>query len=145
MTVQYNPDKKIPHPAMWGVLYRSSTPFWEGTKNKQLLLQSCKECGTMLMPPRPMCPECLCNEQEWKPASGKGKIFSYVTYQKSPHPAFKAPYCVVLVELEEGVRVVSNTVDIPPDEIEIGMSVEVVFEEIDEKLTLFKFKKSGRN
>ena len=143
MTVQYEQKEKIPHPAMWGVLYRNSTPFWEGVKNQQLLLQKCKGCGKILFPPRPMCPACLSTEEEWTPASGKGKIYSHVTYRKSPHRAFKAPYAVVLVELEEGPRLISNTVDIEPEDIEIGMPVEVTFEEIDEKLTLFKFKKAG--
>ena len=82
MTVQYNPDKKIPHPAMWGVLYRNSTPFWEGVKKHELLIQKCKSCGKLLVPPRPMCPSCLSTEKEWVPAAGKGKIYSWVTYRE---------------------------------------------------------------
>jgi hypothetical protein len=66
-----------------------------------------------------------------------------VTYLKSPHPAFKAPYSVVLVELNEGVRLVSNMVGVKPDEIFIGMPVEVVFDDISEGLTLPKFRKVG--
>lgn len=143
MSVEYNPDQRIPHPAQWHVLYRSSTPFWEGVNNKQLLLQKCKSCGTWLNPPRPMCPKCLSTEPEWVAAKGKGKVFSYVTYQDSPHPAFKAPYSVVLVELEEGPRIVSNMVDAKPEEIAIGMPVEVVFEQVADDLTLPKFKKAG--
>jgi len=51
-----------------------------------------------------------------------------VTYRKLPHPGLKAPYSMVLVELEEGVRVVSSLTDYPPDEICVGMPVEVIFE-----------------
>jgi uncharacterized OB-fold protein len=81
-------------------------------------------------------------EQEWVTSSGKGTVHSWVTYSESPHPAFKAPYSVVLVELEEGVRLVSNMVDAKPDEIYIGMPVEVVFDDVAEDFTLPKFKKA---
>lgn len=143
MTVEYNPEQKIPHPAQWHVLYRSSTPFWDGVREGKLLLQKCKSCGLFLNPPRPMCPKCQSIEQEWVPSTGKGKVYSWVTYQESPHPAFKAPYTAVLVELAEGVRIVSNMVDVKPDELQIDMPVEVTFDEVTEDLTLPKFKKVG--
>ncbi len=142
MTIQYT-DKPIPHPALWSVLYRSSGTLWEGVKENKLLIQKCKDCGKILHPPRPMCPACHSTEQEYVESSGKGTIYSFVTYNKSPHKAFKAPYSVILVELEEGPRVISNTVDIKPEDIEIGMPVEIAYEEIDENLTLYKFKKTG--
>ncbi|MFO8011639.1 MAG: Zn-ribbon domain-containing OB-fold protein [Dehalococcoidia bacterium] len=143
MTVQYNPDKKIPRPALWQVLYRSSTPFWEGVQKGELLLQRCKVCGNWLNPPRPMCPLCQSTEQEWVRSSGKGTLYSWVTLPESPHPAFKTPYSVVLVELEEGVRIVSNMTDVEAEDMVIGMPVEVVFDEVTDDLTLPKFKKGG--
>lgn len=143
MTVEYNSEQRIPHPALWGVLYRSSGPFWESIKNKKLSMQRCKGCGAWLNPPRPMCPKCRSTEQEWVAVKGKGTVYSHVTYQDSPHPAFKAPYSVVLVELEEGPRIISNMVDSKTEEITIGMPVEVVFEEVADDLTLPKFKKAG--
>ncbi|MBM3131561.1 MAG: Zn-ribbon domain-containing OB-fold protein [Chloroflexi bacterium] len=143
MTVQYNPEQKIPHPALWGVLYRSSTPFWEAAKQRELKLQRCKGCGTFLNPPRPMCPKCHSMELEWVPSKGKGKVYSWVTYHESPHPAFKAPYAVVLVELEEGPRLVSNMTEVRPEEIYIGMPVQVVFEDVEKDLILPKFRKAG--
>jgi len=76
-------------------------------------------------------------------AAGSGYTYSFVTYRESPHPAFKAPYSVVLVEMEEGVRLVSNMVDIEPNEISIGMPVEAVFDEVAEDITLPKFRKVG--
>ena len=143
MSVEYNADQKIPHPAMWGVLYKSSTPFWEGVKEKRVMLQRCKSCGYWLNPPRPMCPKCQSQESEWVAAKGTGKIYSWVTFNESPHPAFKTPYEAVLVELDEGPRIVSNMVGINSDELEIGMPVEVTFEDVAEDLTLPKFKKAG--
>jgi len=143
MTVQYDPEHPIPRPARWGVLYRSSTGFWEGVNRHELVFQKCKQCGTLLHPPRPMCPKCRSAEMEWAPSKGKGTVYSWVTYRESPDPGFKAPYSVVLVELEEGVRLVSNLVDVSPDDISIGMPVEVVFEDIADDLTLPKFRKVG--
>jgi uncharacterized OB-fold protein len=90
-----------------------------------------------------MCPRCRSLEREWSPATGKGTVYSWVTYREAPHPGFKAPYSVVLVELEEGVRLVSNLVDVGPEEIAIGMPVEVVFDQVNEETFLPKFRKAG--
>ena len=70
-------------------------------------------------------------------------MHSWVTYRESPHPGFKAPYSVVLVELEEGMRLISNMVDVGPEDVTIGMSVEVTFDDVAEGLTLPKFRKVG--
>jgi len=112
-------------------------------KEKKIMLQKCKSCGAWLNPPRPMCPKCRSQESEWVPAKGTGRIYSWVTFNEAPHPAFKTPYEAVLVELDEGPRLVSNMVDVRPEDLEIGMPVEVVFEEVAEDLTLPKFKKAG--
>lgn len=137
MSIQYNTDHQVPAPiVMW-----DNMGFWEGINKHELVFQRCKQCGTWLHPPRPACPSCRSFEREWTRSSGKGTVYSWVTYLESPHPAFKAPFSVVLVELEEGVRLISNMVDVAPEEISIGMPVEVVFEDITEELTLPKFRK----
>lgn len=143
MTTGNDTGQRIPHPALWGVLYRSSTPFWEAVGRRELHLQRCSDCGRWRMPPGPMCPACRSTEHEWVPASGRGTIHSWVTYNESPHPAFEAPYSVVLVELEEGVRLVSNPVGIDAGDLRIGMEVEVTFEQVDDELTVFKFKQAA--
>lgn len=132
-----------PHPAMWGVLYRSSGPFWEAVKSHELKLQRCASCRRWLVPPRPMCPGCQSADSEWVPVSGKGKIYSWVSYAESPHPGFSSPHTVVLVELEEGPRLVSNPVDIAAGDLEIGMPVQVVFQDVNDELTLFKFERAA--
>ncbi|KAA0232257.1 MAG: hypothetical protein JJLCMIEE_03299 [Acidimicrobiales bacterium] len=141
-TEQATETAQRPHPALWGVLYRSSTPFWEAVRRHELSLQRCAECGRWLFPPRPMCPDCRCAESEWVPVSGRGTVHSWVTYDESPHPAFAAPYSVLLVELEEGARLVSNPVDIAPDELEIGMPVRVVFRDEGDDFTVFLFERA---
>lgn len=134
---------QVPHPAKWGVLYRSSTPFWDAVLDHELRLQRCANCHHWLVPPRPMCPQCQSMESEWVPVTGRGTIHSWVTYAESPHPAFDSPHTVVLVELEEGPRVVSNTVGIAAEDLRIGMPVSVVFEDVDDTLTLFKFERAA--
>jgi len=74
-----------------------------------------------------MCPKCRSLKYEWAPSSGKVKVYSWVTYRQSPHPGFKAPYTVVLEELDEGVRVVSSLTDYPPEKFRVGMPVQVTF------------------
>jgi uncharacterized OB-fold protein len=73
--------------------------------------------------------------------SGRGIVHSY-TVTHFPLPGYQPPFAVVLVELEEqhGLRLVSNLVDVPPDEIEIGMAVEVVFEQVSDDVTLPLFR-----
>ena len=139
MSVHYDPDHPIPvPPEIW-----ENIGFWDGVKEHKLVFQKCRQCGRWVHPPRPTCPKCGSFEKEWAPSSGKGTVYSWVTYPDSPHPGFKAPYSVVLVEMEEGVRLISNMVDTGPDEISIGMPVEVVFDDAAEGLTLPKFRKAG--
>jgi uncharacterized OB-fold protein len=118
--------------------------FWEGIKNRKLVFQRCKDCGKWSHPPRVMCDKCKSFNMEWVESSGKGKIYSFVIFTKEVHPAFKVPYEVVLVEMddEEGVRIVSNMVDCELDEISIGMPVEVTFKDVTEEWPLPFFKKA---
>lgn len=139
MSIQYNKEHPLPTPPMiW-----ENMGFWEGTKEHRLVFQRCKECGTWVHPPRPACPKCRSFEKEWAPSGGKGTVYSWATYSESPHPAFVAPYSVVLVEMDEGVRLISNLIDTKPEGISIGMPVEVVFDDIADDLTLPKFRKVG--
>ncbi len=139
MSVEYTTDNPLPTPER----YLDYKGFWEGIDNNKLTLQKCGDCGAWGHTPTPMCPECHSVKREWAELSGKGIVYSWVTYHESPHPSFKAPYSVVLVELEEGMRMVSNLVDVKPEEIEMGMKVAVTFDKISDEVTLPKFKKAG--
>jgi hypothetical protein len=77
---------------------------------------------------------------DWVKLSGKGKVYSWTTVTHPVHPAFEVPYAVVIVELDEGVRLVSNIVDCKPEDLYIGMPVEVIFEDVTEEVTLPKFR-----
>ena len=79
---------------------------------------------------------------DWVECSGRGEIYSYVNFttDRMAYPAMKVPYSVVLIELEEGVRLISNMEGMDPEDVEIGLPVEVVFDDIEDDLTLYKFK-----
>ncbi len=116
-------------------------PFWDALKRGELVLQECSACGALAHPPRAMCADCGSFERGWRWASGRGTVYSYVVTHQAIHPAFQGhtPFATVLVQLEEGPRMVSNLVDVAPEEIEIGMAVEVVFHSLDEvTLPLFR-------
>jgi uncharacterized OB-fold protein len=117
--------------------------FWEGVKQHRLVFQKCKGCGLFVNRPRPMCPRCLSTEKEWVPSEGKGKVYAAVTfvYANAAYPGIKVPYAVVVVELVEGVRMISNMYDVAPEDVQIGMTVEVVFDDLADDLTLPKFRK----
>jgi hypothetical protein len=87
---------------------------------------------------------------EWAPASGRGEVYSYTTVFRPPTRDFQpdVPYVVAVVELTEGVRVISHIVDCPPDRVRIGMPVEVSFERVSDEIALPQFRpvdgRSGR-
>jgi uncharacterized OB-fold protein/acyl dehydratase len=125
-----------PRPAM----NEDTAFFWDGAKRGELLIQRCASCGTLRHPPRPACPSCRSLEWDTHAASGRGTLHSYTVHHHPPVPGFEAPYVVALVDLEEGTRLISNLVDVDPSEVSIGMPVEVVFEKVDDDLTLPLFR-----
>ena len=121
-------------------------PFFEAARRKELVVQRCQRCGALRFPARDRCSACLAREAEWVPVSGRGKIFSFAVMHQVYHPGFasEVPYAVVLVELEEGPRLVSNVVGYPPGELRVGMPVEVVFDAVTPEVTLPKFRVAAR-
>ena len=107
--------------------------FWEGTRERQLRIQRCTECKVFRHLPTPMCPDCHSLDHEWAAMSGRGTVYSFVIARHAVHPAIREleqlPYNVCVIELEEqaGLRIVSNVLDVAPEDIRIGMPVEVRF------------------
>jgi len=118
--------------------------FWEACNRDELVIQQCAECGTLRHLPRPMCPKCYSLQYQWPVMSGRGTVHSYTVIHNPAHPALRdrVPYNVVLVELEEGPRVVSNVVDTPSEGIHVGMPVVVLFQEVAPGVKLPKFRKA---
>jgi len=119
--------------------------FWQGVREGKLLIQRCKSCATLRHPPGPMCPSCQSLEWDTVTSSGKGTVFSFVVMHHPQIPPFEYPNTVLLVELEEGTRLVSQLVDSNPAEVEIGAPVELVIREAEPGLMLpfFRVAKGG--
>ena len=114
--------------------------FWEGVDRGELLIQRCRACGALRHPPAPMCRHCQSLDWETVRASGRGRVHSFVVMHHPQIPPFDYPNPVVLIELEEGTRLVSQMTGIRPRDIRIDMPVEVVFESVEEGLTLPLFR-----
>jgi len=132
----------LPHPRP-GVTHDNRF-FWEGLLEHELRIQRCVACHQLQHPPAPMCTGCHGFELDFVVASGRGTIHSFVVAEHPQVPPFSYPNVVVLVDLEEGTRLVSRLVGVEPDAVTIGMPVAVDYERIDGKLTLHCFRPMGR-
>ena len=112
--------------------------FWQGVAESRLLLARCARCANLQHPPSPMCP--VCGSLEWtvQEASGRGTVHSWIV-SRHPSDPDELPRIVALVELEEGVRLVSNLHDVDSAQVANDMAVEVVFKEVD-GVTLPQFR-----
>lgn len=121
--------------------------FWDGCRDGKLLLQRCRESGKAYFPPRPFSPFTGSRDVEVFEASGKAKLYSYVINHR-PARGFEdiAPYAIAVVELDEGVRMMTNIVDCEqtPEALELDMPLEVVFEKVSDTITLPKFRPAKR-
>lgn len=117
--------------------------FWEGTARGELRVQRCTPCGRLRHPPTPACPACRSFEWGWTVASGRGTVHSWVVHHHPPAPGFDGPVPIVLVDLEEGVRMVGDLVEGDAAAIAIGMPVEAVLVRLDDETTLVSWRPSG--
>lgn len=115
---------------------RDTAFFWEGVRQGELRIQQCSDCGLRRHPPGPVCPSCHSTDMGYISASGEGILYSYVVHHHPPVPGKEAPFVVAVVELPEGVRIVGNIVDCPPDTVGIGMSLRVTYRPMDDDLIL---------
>jgi uncharacterized OB-fold protein len=115
--------------------------FWDGARRGELLIQRCTSCKTLRHPPGPGCASCGSLDWDAVVASGRGTVFSYAVHHYPPIPGFEYPLLVALIELEEGVRLISNITGTEPDDVEIGMPVEVYFDGFGDDLVLPQFRR----
>jgi uncharacterized OB-fold protein len=104
-----------------------SAVFWDAAAEHRLVAQECAGCGVLRHPPRPMCPHCQSLDFGVVELSGRGTLYSYAVLHHPQHPAFDYPVLAALVDLDEGIRLVSNLADIDAADIAIGMRLEVAF------------------
>ena len=127
------------------VLEGHSADFYGYCKQGELRFQRCTDCQAWRHVPRELCAECGSWAWEWARSSGKGEVFTFTVVGRALHPAFAeaVPYAATVVELEEGVRLLSKVTDVPPDELEIGMKVEVDFEVASDEISLPVFRRAS--
>lgn len=114
---------------------RDTQYFWDGTAIGELRIQKCNACGELRHPPGPMCPTCHAADRGYVVASGKGTVFSFLVHHAPQLPGKELPITLALIELTEGLRMIGE-VQGNREQIAIGAPVEVVFEKIDDDLTL---------
>jgi len=118
-------------------------PFWEGCKNHSLMLPRSKQTGKFFFYPRAFSPgDDMSSDIEWVKSPGRGKVWTFSIHHMGPTKAYKedGAYVVALIELEEGVKMMSNVVDCDVSDVKIGMEVEVVFDDVTDEVTLPKFR-----
>ena len=120
-------------------------PYWEACKAHELRAQRCSSCGTFRWPPRGLCPNCRSWESTWEKLPGTGIVSSYVVVHHVVVPAFAddAPYVLAQVTLDgtDGlVRMTSNVIDCPWEDVRVGMPVTVAFDDVTEEFALPKFR-----
>ena len=123
-----------------------SAAFWTGGRDGHLLVSRCASCTRFFHPPASACFRCRSLDVSPAPVSGRGTVATYTVNWQPWIPGFDPPYVIAMIELDEepDVRIVSNVVGIDPAEVEIGMAVEVFFEEWGEVwVPLFRPLTSG--
>jgi uncharacterized OB-fold protein len=130
-----NKPKPVPRPAP------ESAPYWAAAAQHKFEIPHCNACGGFWFPPSASCPHCLSTDFAFTPVSGRGKVYSFVTFHRVYHPAFEqeVPYVVALVELEEGPRLLTNIVGVPPDKVACEMKVKVTFDDVGDGVSVPKF------
>lgn len=120
--------------------------YWEFCARRELRFQKCGGCGAFRFPPLTGCRDCGSTESAWVAVAGRARIFSYTVVH---HPAIPdlqgdVPYPVVVVEFDDapGARLISNVLDVAPDEVEIGLELDLVWDEPSPGVVLPRFRKA---
>jgi len=106
------------------------------------MIQRCETCGVVIWPVKSRCDNCMQPTVNWVQASGQATLYSFVLMHQVYHPGFASeiPYIIAEVDLEEGLRILTNLVDCSSNDLQIGMPLEVTFEAITDEVTLPKFR-----
>ena len=120
-----------------------SEPFWQAAREGRFLIMHCRPCDRPYFYPRRYCPRCWSDQTEWREASGRGTLYTYSVVHQNPAPPFRdwSPYAVVVVDLEEGVRVMGNwdrSADLK--RLVVGLPVQVTFEQVNDEIALPRFR-----
>ena len=136
--------RPIPVPNDW------TKPFWEAAKRHSLELQRCQSCGSFQHPPYATCVKCVSVDLKFEPVRGAGSIYAYTIMHHTGDKRFASavPYASIIVELDDapGALMAGNLLGAPCTEAKVGRRVEVVFEKLNDEITLpqFRLQEPGR-
>jgi uncharacterized protein len=132
------PTAPKPRPVLEGM----TAEYYDFCRRGELRFQRCTDCGAWRHPPRVLCAACGSPRWAWGRSTGRGRIFTWTVVHQAMSPAFvsEVPYAVIVVETDEGVRVVANLRGAGPEVLRLELPVEVVFETVDDTLTLPMFR-----
>lgn len=121
-------------------------PWWQAAAEHRLLVQRCTACGHTRLPPAPLCPRCRSTDSDWKQVSGRGTLYTYTVVHRPIAAGQRLPFVIAVVALEDsdGVRMLSNVVDARPEDLEIGLPVELVWEDMSADLAIPRFRPTAR-
>ena len=124
------------------VLLPESAEYWQAARRHELVFQKCRSCRQEIFFPRLICHKCLSGDLEWFKSTGQGIVYSYTIIHQVSHESFApdVPYVYAIIELEEGIRMISNIINTDPSKVRIGMNVKVVFEDVAAEITIPKFE-----
>jgi uncharacterized OB-fold protein len=136
MSERYFPDT-MPSPLADAI----TLPWWQAAAEHRLVVQRCTSCGHTRMP-APLCPECRSVNSEWQQVSGRGEVYTFTIVHRPIAAGQPLPTVVAVIALEGagGVRMHSNLVGVDPSAVEIGMPVEVVWEDMSADLAIPRFR-----
>jgi uncharacterized OB-fold protein len=120
----------------------TTLPWWQAAAQHRLVVQRCTSCQRTRLPPAPVCPGCRSADADWQEVTGRGEVYTYTLVHRPIAAEQKLPFAVAVITLEGagGVRIISNLVDVSPEDIEIGMPVELVWEDMSPDLAIPRFR-----
>jgi uncharacterized OB-fold protein len=141
MSERFFPDS-MPQP----LADATTLPWWQAAAEHRLVVQRCVPCGHTRLPPAPVCPRCRSEEADWREVSGRGEVYTYTLVHRPVAAGQELPFVIAVVALEDagGVRMISNLVDVDPGALEIGMPVELVWEDMSADLAVPRFRPRAR-
>ncbi|MGH7292336.1 MAG: Zn-ribbon domain-containing OB-fold protein [Myxococcota bacterium] len=114
--------------------------YWDAARAGRLVLPRCRACGRYFFRPEVVCKHCRSRDWHYVESPGRGTLYSYSVIHRAPTPAYKTPFVLAIVELEEGITMFSNLVGCAPADAKIGMALEVAFEAVSDDITLPVFR-----
>ena len=120
----------------------TTLPWWQAAAEHRLVVQCCASCGRTRLPPAPVCPECRSAEAGWQQVSGRGEVYTYTVVHRPIAAGQALPFVIAVIALADagGVRMISNLVGCSPDEVAVGLPVELVWEDMSADLAIPRFR-----